>query len=635
MPRPVATPPLRAPRKPRPAAAPPAAARAAPRPAPRRRSAWRWLRWLVLLGTWGALAVAAVLLVLVWDLPRTDLALSQTRRAGVTLEAANGTVIATSGDVHGEIVRLRDLPVHLPAALLAIEDRRFRQHFGIDPIGIARAAWVNWSTGQIAQGGSTLTQQLAKNLFLTPERSFRRKAQEAVMALWLEWRFSKDQLLEIYLNRVYLGAGAFGVDAAARLYFGIPATRLNLWQSAVLAGLPKAPSRLNPRSAPEAAAGRAAEVLGAMVETGALTQRQATLAAESIRIPPRPSRDSGWFADWALDDLGTRFPGNADLVLRTSLDLRIQAVVEARLEALLAGPGARAGVGQGAVVVMQAETGLVRAMAGGRDYRQSQFNRATQARRQPGSAFKPFVFLTALEAGAAPTDMVEDGPINLGGWRPGNGGWRAQGEITLEEALAHSVNTAAVRVLARGGGSRAATATAQRFGLPGPFPADATLALGTGEVTLLDLVAAFAPFANGGLLPEPRGLVSARADGQPVPAGRPTLRRVTTPEHAAEMRRMLEAVVARGTGRAAQPPGGRAVAGKTGTTQDFRDAWFIGLAAAPPGAGGGTLVAGVWLGNDDATPMADVRGGTLPARLFRDIIESLSQAAPPDSAAAR
>ncbi|MGX9964685.1 transglycosylase domain-containing protein [Roseomonas sp. F4] len=598
--------------------------RAASRP-PARRGGWRWLRWMVLLGIWGALAVAAVLLVLIWDLPRTDIALSQTRRAGVTLEASNGAIIATSGDVHGEVVRLRALPAHLSAALLAIEDRRFRQHYGIDPIGIARAAWVNWSSGQISQGGSTLTQQLAKNLFLTPERSFRRKAQEAVMALWLEWHFSKDELLEIYLNRVYLGGGAFGVDAASRLYFGIPATRLNLWQSAVLAGLPKAPSRLNPRTAPEAAAGRAAEVLAAMVDVGAITQREATLAAENIRLAARPSRDSGWFADWALDDVGTRFPGNADLVLRTSLDLRVQAVVEARLEALLSGPGLRAGVGQGAVVVMEAETGLVRAMAGGRDYRASQFNRATQARRQPGSAFKPFVFLAAMEAGMGAEDTVSDAPINLGGWRPGNGGWRGQGEITLEEALTHSVNTAAVRVLARGGGARAVMDLAQRFGLPGPFPRDATLALGTGEVTLIDLVAAFAPFANGGLLPEPRGLVAARADGQAVPAGRPTLLRVTTPERAAAMRGMLESVVARGTGRAAQPPGFRAVAGKTGTTQDFRDAWFIGLTPAPRGfTMTGDLVIGIWLGNDDATPMTDVRGGTLPARLFRDILEALA-----------
>ncbi len=600
---------------------PKAATREAARPAAR-RGAWRWLRWLVLLTIWGGIALGALLLVLIWDLPRTDLALTTTRRAGVTLEATDGRVIATSGDVVGDIVRLRDLPAHLPQAVIAIEDRRFRDHYGIDPIGIARAAYVNFTAGRVSQGGSTLTQQLAKNLFLTPERSFRRKAQEAVMALWLEWKFTKDELLEIYLNRVYLGGGAYGVDAAARLYFGVPAPRLNLWQSAVLAGLPKAPSRLNPRSAPEAAARRAAEVLDAMAETGAITQRQATAAAESIRIAPRPSRDSGWFADWVMEDLGNRFPGNADLVLRTTLDLRVQAVVEQRLEALLAGQGQRARVGQGAVVVLEAATGNVRAMAGGRDYRATQFNRATQARRQPGSAFKPFVFLTALEAGATPLDTVADGPLTLGGWSPGNGAWRGRGEISLEEALAQSVNTAAVRVLQRGGGARAVTETARRFGLPGPFPRDATIALGTGEVTLIDLAAAYAPFATGGLLPQPRGLTAARADGQAVGIAPPAARRVTTPEAAQAMRRMLDAVVARGTGRAAQPPGARAVAGKTGTTQDFRDAWFIGIAPVAAGA----LIIGIWLGNDDGAPMAEVAGGGLPARLFRDILEGLSPA---------
>ncbi|MGG5810759.1 transglycosylase domain-containing protein [Falsiroseomonas sp. CW058] len=598
----------------KPAPAPPASPPAPPRPAPP-RAAWRWLRRLVLLAIWGGLALAALVLALTWDLPRADIALSQTRRPGVTLEAADGRIIATSGDVHGEIVRLRDLPAHLPAAVIAIEDRRFRDHPGIDPVGIARAAWVNWSTGRVAQGGSTLTQQLAKNLFLTPERSLHRKAQEALLALWLEWKFSKDELLEIYLNRVYLGAGAYGVDAAARLYFGVPAARVNLWQAAILAGLPKAPSRLNPRSAPEAAAGRAAEVLAAMAETGAITPREAALAAEQIRIPPRPSRDSGWFADWVMDDLGTRFPGNADLVLRTTLDLRMQAVVEARLEALLAGPAARLRVGQGAVVVMEAATGNIRAMAGGRDYRASQFNRATQARRQPGSAFKPFVFLAALERGAAPSDMVGDTPINLGGWSPGNGEWRARGEISLEDALAHSVNTSAVRVLARAGGAREAAAVAARFGLAGPFPRDATTALGTGEVTLLELTAGFAPFANGGLLPSPRGLAAARAGGRAVPVAPPAATRATGADHAAQMRRMLEAAVARGTGRAAQPPGGRAVAGKTGTTQDFRDAWFVGIA--------GPLVIGVWLGNDDGGAMLEVRGGSLPARLFREILEGI------------
>jgi penicillin-binding protein 1A len=615
-----------------PRAAPARRVKAPPsRPSPARRSPFRWLGWLVVVAVWGGLALGALLLFLVWDLPRTDLALSQTRRPGVTLEAADGRIIATSGDVHGEIVRLRDLPAHLPAAIIAIEDRRFRDHLGLDPIGIARAAWVNWTTGRIVQGGSTLTQQLAKNLFLTPERSLRRKAQEAVLAVWLEWRFSKDELLEIYLNRVYLGAGAYGVDAAARLFFGVPAARLSLWQSAVLAGLPKAPSRLNPRTAPDAASARAVEVLEAMAETGFLTRAQATLAMEQISIPTRPARHAGWFADWVMDDLPERFPGNADLVLRTTLDPRIQQVVEQRLEALLAGPGTRARASQGAVVVMEAATGNIRAMAGGRDFRTSQFNRAVQARRQPGSAFKPFVFLAALERGASPGDMVSDAALNLGGWSPGNGEWRARGEISLEDAFAHSVNTAAVRVLQRAGGPREVMAVARRFGLDGPFPNDATLALGTGEVTLLDLAAAYAAFANGGLLPEPRGLAAARADGRAVPIAPPVARRATSAEQAAAMRRMMEAVVARGTGRAAQPPGGRPVGGKTGTTQDFRDAWFVGF--TPVGAaGGGPLVIGVWLGNDDASAMLDVRGGGLPARLAREILEAIG--AGPRAAAA-
>jgi len=589
-------------------------ARIAPTP-PARRSPWRWLRWLVVAGVWGGLAACAGLLALIWDLPRADLALSVTRRPGVTLEAANGQVIATAGDVHGDIVRLAALPAHLPAALLAIEDRRFFDHPGIDIIGIARAAIANWRAGRVVQGGSTLTQQLAKNLFLTPERNLRRKAQEVVMALWLERRFTKNELLEIYLNRVYLGGGAYGVDAAARLFFGIPATRLDLWQSAMLAGLPKAPSRLNPRAAPEAASARAAEVLGAMAETGAITRAAAAAATEAIRPPPRPSRDAGWFADWAQEAVAARFPGNADLVLRTTLDLRLQAVVEERLEALLAGPGARARVGQGAVVVLRADTGAVLAMAGGRDYRASPFNRATQARRQPGSVLKPFMFAGALERGAS--GPVADGPITLGGWSPGNGGWRTQGEISLEEALAHSVNTAAVRVLARTGGAREVAALAGRFGLDGPFPNDATVALGTGEVTLLDLVAGYAAFAHGGLRPEPRALASARANGQAVALPAPVLTRATSPEVAAAIRTMLEAVVARGTGRAAQPPAGAPVAGKTGTTQDFRDAWFVGIL--------GRHVIGVWLGNDDGSPMEGVRGGTLPARLFRDIAGALRE----------
>lgn len=578
-------------------------------PAPRRSWLGRLLSWGVILSIWGALALGALLLFFTWDMPRPESALAATRRPAVTLTAADGRMIATSGDLYGETLRLSEMPRHLPAAVIAIEDRRFRQHFGLDLFGLARAAWVNLTRGQVAQGGSTITQQLAKNLFLTPERSLRRKVQEALLALWLEQRFSKDQLLEIYLNRVYLGAGAYGVDAAARLFFGVSARRLEPWQSAILAGLPRAPSRFNPRASPAAAVARGVTVLEAMAETGAIATGDVTRLAERMHFAPVPSRDAGWFADWVQDDLGSRFPGSADLLLRTTLDPRLQAAAEARLEALLAGPGARAHVTQGAVVALDADSGAVRAMVGGRDYRSSPFNRAVQARRQPGSAFKPFVYLAALQAGATPDEAVADTSLTLGGWSPGNGGWRPRGSITLEEALAQSVNTAAVRVLMRAGGPRAAAASARQLGLTGPFPRDASIALGTGEASLLELTAGYAAFANGGARVTPFGIADARAGGRAIAITHAAPARVLTAAEAEAMRRMLEAVVERGTGRAAGRGGG-----KTGTTQDFRDAWFIGFDRG--------LVMGVWLGNDDASPMEQISGGGLPVRLWREIMET-------------
>ncbi|MDB5317043.1 MAG: transpeptidase-transglycosylase [Rhodospirillales bacterium] len=574
--------------------------------APKRR--WRWLGVAIVVTIWSTLAFIAALLFFTWDMPGPEAALATTRRPSVTLQAADGRVIATSGDIYGDVLRLADMPASLPAALIAIEDRRFRSHRGLDVVGLVRAAWVNLTSGRVAQGGSTITQQLAKNLFLTPARSFRRKVQEALLALWLERRFSKDEILEIYLNRVYLGAGAYGVDAAARLYFGMSARRLEVWQSAILAGLPRAPSRLNPRVNPAGAVARGMEVLDAMAETGAVRAGAITALAEAMAFPRPPSREAGWFADWAQDDLAARFPGSADLVLRSTLDGGLQAVVEARLEALLAGAGAQGGVAQAAVVALDAETGAVRAMAGGRDYRGSPFNRAVQARRQPGSAMKAFVFLAALEAGASADDMVNDAPVLLGGWSPGNGGWRARGEITLEEAFAQSVNGAAVRVMQRAGGPRVVAAVATRMGLAGPHPRDGSIALGTGEASLLELVAAYAAFANGGMRVVPHALRDARAGGQRVAVPMAAPLRVMQATHAAEMRRMLEAVVARGTGRAA----GRG-AGKTGTTQDFRDAWYIGFDRG--------LVLGIWLGNDDGAPMRAVAGGGLPARLWREIMD--------------
>ncbi|MBS7810456.1 PBP1A family penicillin-binding protein [Roseococcus sp. XZZS9] len=603
-------PPPSGPKKP---AGPPA------RPAsPARRSlGGRLFRLGVILTIWGGFALAAVLLWYTWDMPRTDSALEHVRRPSVTLRTADGGQLGNQGDLYGETVRLRNLPAHVPAALLAIEDRRFRSHFGLDPIGLIRALHRNFTAGDVVQGGSTLTQQLAKNLFLSPARSTRRKVQEALLALWLEHRFSKDQLLEIYLNRVYLGGGAYGVDAAARLYFGVSARQLSLPQAAILAGLPQAPSRYNPRSNPDGAMARGRDVLAAMRDTGAITDAQMAAAISEMAIPPRPSRNGGWFADWIFEDIPEAFPGSADLVIRTTLDPRWQNAVEGRLRTLLYGDGGDARVSQGAVVVMDAATGAVRAMAGGRDFQQSPFNRATDARRQPGSTFKALVYLAALERGASPGDSVSDLPLRVGRWSPSNGRWRARGAITLEEAFAQSVNTAAVRVMQMGGGARSVAEVAARLGVRGRFPTDGSLALGTGEVTLIDMVAAFSAIANGGRRVTPFGMARVEAEGRVVSAPRAETPQVISGLHAEQMRQMMMAVTRYGSGRAAAVPG-LVTGGKTGTTQDYRDAWFIGFVQLPSGP----MVIGVWLGNDNNRSMDDVRGGTLPARLFREVVEA-------------
>ena len=558
------------------------------------------LRWTFIASVWAALAGVLLVLWFCRDLPRPESALDAVRRPSLTLQDRNGRVIATYGDLVGEVVHLNQLPPALPAAVVAVEDRRFYHHPGIDPIGLARAAWVNLTAGRVAQGGSTLTQQVAKTLFLTNARTVGRKVQELFLTLWLERHFTKKEILEIYLNRVYLGSGAWGVDAAARMYFGVPARGVTLAQAAVLAGLPRAPSRFNPRVNPQAATARGKEVLAAMADTGAITAEQAQAAEAQIAFPPSPAAP-GWFADWVAEKSDTLLAPNTDAVLRTTLDSREQQIAEARLAALLNGPGAAADVTQGAVVILDATTGAVHAMVGGRNYRDSPYNRAVLARRQPGSAFKPFVWLTALQTGLTPDDTVLDAPIHIGNWSPVNFERRFFGEITLEEALAQSINTASVRLLLKSGGPKAVAATAARLGIADKLPKDASLALGTGEVGLLELTAAYATFFNGGYRVTPFGL--GRMGTPPEP--------VLVPEEANMMARMLSAVVARGTGRAAAVPG-QFVAGKTGTTQDSHDAWFIGFVR-------GEMI-GIWLGNDDNRPMKNVMGGSLPARLFHDIV---------------
>ncbi len=567
--------------------------------APRRRR-FRLIGYAVIAAVWGVLAVAVVLLWFARDLPRPDSALAAARRPSLALEDRTGRVFATFGDIVGEPLRLSDMPPYLPAAAVAVEDRRFWHHPGIDPIGLARAIWINLTSGRVTQGGSTITQQVAKNLFLTNARTYRRKVQELLLTLWLEHTFSKREILEIWLNRVYLGSGTWGMDAAARMFFGISARRVSLWQAAMLAGLPRAPSRFNPRTDPHAAAARAREVLTAMAETGAITAEQARAAEAQIAFPPAPPLATGWFADWVADQAQSLAPESVDTKLVTTLDARLQAVAEARLTALLEGPGVAAGVTQGAVVVLDMATGAVRAMVGGRDYRQSQFNRAVLARRQPGSAFKPFVWLAALEQGVRPDDTVLDAPIRIGNWSPVDFERQYLGEITVEEALAQSINTAAVRLLQEAGGPRAVANEAARLGIADKLPNNASLALGTGEVGLLELASAYAAFFNGGERVVPFGIAALQV------APRPAI----DPDLADMMARMMTAVVTRGTGRAAAVPG-HLVAGKTGTTQDYRDAWFIGQFDDE--------IIGIWLGNDDNRPMKSVQGGGLPARLYHDI----------------
>ncbi len=588
----------------------------------RRRSLAGWLvKWTLVALIWSGVFAGALVAWYAYDLPEVESLSALTRQPAVTLLAADGTPFARFGEVHGGAVAVKDLPAHMPRAVLAIEDRRFYGHFGIDPIGVARAAIANLKAGRIVQGGSTITQQLAKNLFLGPERTVKRKVQELLLALWLERKFSKDQILTIYLNRVYFGAGTFGIAAAAERYFGKPARKLALNEAVMLAGLLKAPTRYSPTRNRGLAARRAGLVLDRMAALGFISKAQ---AGKAKRHPARPRRQQErfgrYFADWAFGQVKSYIGGaGRDLVVTTTLDVRLQRMAEAKLKAMLSGPAARAAARQAALVAM-APDGAVRTMVGGRDYGASQFNRVTQALRQPGSAFKPFVYLAGIEAGLKPETTVIDAPVTIGGWSPRNYDNRYRGRVSLSQALARSINTVAVRVQQKAGIENVIRA-ARRLGITSKLKREAGLALGASEVTLLELTAAFGAFANDGLgvwpyavrqVRDERGKVLYRRSGS-GPG------RKIAPQALSHMNRMLAAVIAEGTGRAANI--GRPAAGKTGTSEDFRDAWFIGYTA--------DLVAGVWMGNDDGAPMKRVTGGGLPARLWREFMVEAHGNAPP------
>jgi penicillin-binding protein 1A len=588
------------------------------RPPPRRLG---WIAKLaVLAALWGLILGGGTLAYFAFTLPDTSrLAVAQ-RRPSVRILAADGSAIATLGDLFGRPLSLAEMSPALPEAVIATEDRRFYSHFGIDPVGLVRAAVADLRAGHIVEGGSTITQQLAKILFLTPERSFARKLRESLLALWLERRFTKNEILEIYLNRVYLGAGAYGVDAAAHRYFGKSAAHLTLFESAVIAGLLKAPTRFNPVRDRAAAAARAAQVLDNMVEAGFITRAQAAAAdKEGAALAAVGHPGSRYFADWVADQIGD-FAGTADrdLIVRTTLDPKMQNAAEAAVSDILARDGAKDAVGQGALVAMSPD-GAVRAMVGGRDYGVSQFNRATQAERQPGSAFKPFVYLAGLEAGLRLDDRFDDRPIRIGAWHPRDYTHHYQGEMSLAEGLAQSINSIAVQVAERAGIGRV-IATANRLGITSELAHDASLALGTGEVNLLELVSAYAPFANGGTGILPYGISEIRDTSGHLVYRRngPGAGQVVAPELVGMMNEMLTGVIAHGTGRAAQLP--RPAAGKTGTSQDYRDAWFIGYTAQ--------LIAGVWFGNDNDAPMNRVTGGSLPAVAWRRFMLAATRGMP-------
>nr|WP_255726474.1 PBP1A family penicillin-binding protein [Microvirga sp. ACRRW] len=571
----------------------------------------------VVLGLWGIIAVGGIVAYYASQLPPIDQLSVPKRPPNIAIMANDGSLITNRGETGGRTVTLKELPPYLPKAFVAIEDRRFYSHFGIDPQGIARAVYRNITSSGGLQGGSSLTQQLAKNLFLTQERTASRKIQEAILALWLERNYSKDQILELYLNRVYFGAGAYGVEAAAQRYYGKSARHVSLSEAAVLAGLVQSPSRLAPNRNPKAAQARAELVMSAMKELGFITPDMTKTAlgqpAESVK--PNGAGSANYAADYVMDVLDD-FVGtiDTDIAVFTTIDPTLQGAAERVLVDELNAKGQKFNVSQGAVVAMKPDGG-VQALVGGRNYETSQFNRATSARRQPGSSFKPFVYLTAIERGYTPDMVMEDGPVNYKGWAPQNYDRKYRGPIALRDALALSLNTIAVKLNMEVGPKNVAQ-TAQRLGITSPIQANGSLALGTSEVTPLELVSAYAAFANGGIGVTPYVISEVKTlDGKIVykrPSSAGSLGRVIDPSAVAMMNEMMHNTFVIGTAQKAQIPGWP-MAGKTGTTDDYKDAWFMGFT--------GNLVAGVWLGNDDGTLTKRVTGGNLPTEVWHNFMK--------------
>ncbi len=565
------------------------------------------------------IGLAAMFAYFASDLPDTSELWREGETPKITLLAADGAPIIMQGVSQGAPVRLANLPDYVPNAVLAVEDRNFYHHFGANPVSIIRALIVNANEGAVRQGGSTITQQLAKNVFLSGEQTIKRKIQELMLAFWLEQKFTKQEILTLYLNRVYFGAGAYGVDAASYRYFGKSASNLQLGEAAVLAGLLKAPSRYAPTNNPDDAGRRGRLVIEQMVEAGLLSRARANeVIANPVLLASPRFEAAPYFVDETLRE-ARRLVGDvdADLVVHTTFDPAVQAAAETGLIAGMAMAGDALDEVEAAAVFLDGE-GAVRAMIGGRDYAKSQFNRATQARRQPGSAFKPIVYLAGLTNGETPDGVIMDAPVKIGSWEPGNYKDKYYGEVTLREALALSLNSAAVRLQEQTGRAHVRQ-TAEQLGWPSELGSGPSLALGVDEISPLQLAGVYAPFANGGFRIDPH-LVDRieTADGDLVYERKSRIiAEAASANSIREMNDLMQAVVGWGTGRAAKIPG-YITAGKTGTSQDSRDAWFAGHA--------GGLVGVVWVGRDDNSPMANMTGGRAPAVIWR---EMMARALPP------
>lgn len=585
----------------------------------KRESKQRLATWRIILIFLSFLVItfAGWLLYCVLTLPDIDQAVARTRQPSTTITAENGNEVKTFGSVYSEVIRLNELPSYVPDAIISTEDRRFYAHFGFDIVAFTRAMLTNIFMGRYAQGGSTITQQVAKNLFLTSQKNIKRKTQELLLAFWLEHKFSKEQILTLYLNRVYLGAGTYGIEAASQKYFQKSSRDMNLLEAAIIAGMLKAPSRYNPIASAERAKARAKVVLQNMVNNDALTERQMKYA---LTLPVGEDKSykvqgADYFADWVYrevnDYIGER---DNDIYVYTTLDQKIQENAEKILrEAVLAAKNRN--VSEGAVVVLN-KSGEVKAMVGGIDYRKSQFNRAVTALRQPGSAFKPFVYLTALQNGWKREDRIDDVPLSIGKWKPENYDKKYHGSVTLDEALMKSLNLATVN-LSESLSRKDIIRTAKKMGISTPVENTPSLALGTFEVKVIDMATAYSAIANGGYATWPHAIkeIYTRDGYQLYQREADTENRILDAGAVKDLTKMLEKVISQGTGRRAKIPG--FAAGKTGTTQDYRDAWFVGFTDE--------YVIAVWVGNDDNSPMKGVTGGTLPAEIWRKIALSVRE----------